>query len=176
MKDLQDTVRIKNLGKKELRLAHNSRLTVVPAGGEGFVSRECAIIHFGNPEVRNDPMKDHSEDRDARKLEYERVLALYVPLNDGVSRIDMKLLPSVEIYEVTGEQWTSLLDDPQGLELPAVGAPEVDKEHMLEALQAQLNRLQQQINDNNEPVAVNEDSPRPPRMKKPVSVTAHEDD
>lgn len=174
---MADTVRVHNKGTKDLSLAHDSKLTVVPAGGDGFIERECAIIHFGNPAVRNNPAAPHQDDRDARKMEYQRVLALYVSLGDGVSRDDLSVLPSAEVYELSGEKWTTVLEDPEGKTLPVQGAPEPEKENLIASMQSQIQRLQEQIDQaTSQPIAVNEDTPRPAKMKRPAVVAADSDE
>lgn len=145
--DLLELVRCHNLGSTELRLAYNSRLFKVPAGGQMFIPAEAAVIHFG----------DWTQRGDRRMEEYRRIRGHHgcVPGESyedtpGADRIPSDVLweqrrPQVELYTVTDEKIVTVMDDPTGETLGAVGAPDDDKERILAALQAQLNRLEAEL-------------------------------
>lgn len=170
---MPDIVRVKNLGTTPLRLVYNSQPTVVAPKQEGFIERECAVIYFGNPNLRNDPTAEHFDDKNARNIEFNRLRGMYGASvgYEGADALWEQNKPKAEVAEVSGEKWTTVIEDPQGKDLSVVGMPEPDKEQVLIAMQRQIQELQKQIQSPNEQPqgSPDEDRPTQPRQgRKPV--------
>lgn len=155
---------VTNLGDSELRCAFNSRLTVIGPNETKLLDRECAVIHFG----------DWTRRGDARRDEYRRLRGqagclpgalIYDddgnPVNPDV--LWAQIQPKVVIKEYAGDEVVTVLEDPDGDRLSMQGAPEQDKERMLQQMRAQLDRLESELSSERaakDAVHVEEDSPQ----------------
>lgn len=166
-------VRVKNLGKTVLRLGHNSEVTVIAPGSEGFVDRECAARYFGNWTLRN------TKEEAFRLDELNRLKGLAGCNEHGVSALidegvweDRK--PQVELHDLEGKKIITVLDDPTGETLPLVDeSPNLQRQ--IEVLQEQLDTMRELMESGPEtPVIVEEDAPGVTKRKpgRPAKVEA----
>lgn len=129
-----DAVRIRNVGKAPIQVAYNSQVTILPVDTDAFMEREAAAIHFGNWTLSGAE----------REAEYKRLRGLGGSDKEGRSAMEDDAVwdlvrPRVEIYELSGERITTILDDPAGHSITY--AKPLDYDAQLAALQDQVNRL-----------------------------------
>lgn len=170
---MADLVRIRNLGESNLKVTFDSKSTIIPANSEGFVDREAACAHFGVwwavPGGR--PID--------RKEEVRRVRGLYGCLPDGPANehaLDWETVrPKIEIFEMDGTKASTVIDDPEGQDLPLIERS--DDAHLREVMakmQEQMEQMQQQLDNRDQIIAAGtaselpaEDSPEfAPRRKR----------
>lgn len=178
---MTDFVRVRNVGDTDLRLAYNSQPTVIPAGQEVPVDRDAAATWFGDWTRRNVPELQNPEFRDARLNEYNRIRTLYGfhQLEPESEQTFKAKVPQVEIYEMDGTKVTSILEDPDGKDLPIVGSSNLDKEQLLSAMKDQMDAMAQKIAEMEDPhpdIEVPQDTPetaarRGRPRKAPIDVT-----
>lgn len=136
-----DMVRVRNLGDENLRIAYDSKATVIPPGQDGFVAKEAACAHFGvwwsQPGGR--PID--------RKEEARRVKGLYGCFPGSPVEGDWEnSKPKVEIYEMDGTRVSTVIEDPEGVNLPVTERQ--DDSHLrttVQAMQEQLEKMQSQL-------------------------------
>lgn len=141
---MADLVRVRNVGKKPERIAYNSQVTVINPGQDGFVDREAACAKYGVwwSVVGGRPLDRHQE--------YLRIRGLYgcfpgAPAGEGSPEWEV-VKPRVEIYEMDGKKVSTVVDDPQGTEIPVTERD--DEAHMrvvVSEMQEQLKSMQSQL-------------------------------
>ena len=160
---MADIVVCKNLGQVPLKVAYNSRVTVIPAGGQGFLDREAAIIHFGNWEARNHQRPDGTWVYD-RRFELQRIKGLAGSDKDGKSALEHPEVwearrPRVELFTPDNQRIVQVADDPDGDSLVEETKPDVAAQ--MRWMEAQLEALRQQLDERDaaDPVMIPEDTP-----------------
>lgn len=182
MSDPFGNVRVKNIGNDAFRGMYDGRAFTIPPGGEAIIPTEAAVIHFGDgPFFRKDPLSARD-----REWEVQRIRGRYgcMPGFEGADQRWEQIRPHVEIYELDGTKWITVMDDPDGALLPEqTGAATLEQQ--MSYLQEQLARLQEQVDrrtgaPGQATVAqIPEDTPdrkpkrgrgRPPKLQVPADV------
>lgn len=162
MTDIVQTafVEVRNTGSQDLRLALNSRITVIKPGQKAIVDREAASNLLGNWDLR-----DHPTDplRKKRSEEYKRVRGLYGCMPGGlyeeryqsaeghwlnrpidIDRIWEERRPHAEVL-VDGRPVVLVIDDPEGRSLPAEDTTGMDRDRLIAHLLAQQEQMSEMI-------------------------------
>lgn len=192
-----DIVKVRNLGETDHVSAYNGERFVIRAGGELTIEREAAVKDFGNWEARNFSQTDARLRH--REREFRRVRGLYgvhegakIPVRgpdggpvlnkDGIPEetladtVYRERLPKVEIYLMDGTKVTSVIEDPEGKDLPLDDAPAGDQVNAIASLQAQIKQMEGALSsllDKQTQIEIPTDSPQPkPKASKPKVVSA----
>ena len=138
--DLGDMVRVVNLEQYDLFWSWDSRRTIIKSGDSAFVLFDCAKVYVGDP---------RSGER-VRSMKNEQGLVQFIPDRATETR-RLKILyndnrmadeavingyPDVEVYTMTGERITTVLDDPVGRTVIPVETTKYDSD----ALMARIDR------------------------------------
>lgn len=190
-----DLVRVKNVGDTTLEGAYGGVGWLVHPGGELVMETEAAKKDWGDWDTRNlSKTEGHLRFRDR---EFRRVRGLYgvtpgarIPVVDrnGVPELDengrpkevladtiwRERVPKVEIYSMDGTRFTTVLEDPEGADLPMDGTPSDDKDQAIAAMQSQIDKLLNAVADMQTksvdlPKDTPESAPRPQPKKAKVS-------
>lgn len=135
---MADLVRVRNLDTKSLRIAFDSKLTVIGPKQDGFVDREAACAHFGVWwSVKGGRPIDRTE-------EYGRIRGLHgcfpgAPQDENSPNWE-DVKPKVEIYEVNGTKVSTVIDDPEGENVPITERD--DDDHMRATMQQMKDQLE----------------------------------
>lgn len=158
-------VKVRNLGDKTLSGAFGGQPYSIPPGEEVFMEVECAKKDYGDWDLRNlHPTEDRLR---FRVKEYARVRGLYgvtpgakIPiLKDGepvfnaagvpeevlADQVWRERVPKVAITRMDGTPCVTVLDDPEGKDLPAAESSSEDKDLALAEMQSQLRKLQESM-------------------------------
>lgn len=142
-----DLVRVTNQGSEPLRIAHDSKVYLLPPGEETFVPEEAAIIHFGDWKARDYPEHPHLQMRTWRRDEYRRVRALYGGFPDmaGADELWNQNRPKVTVKPFASEDpFVLVIDDPSGETLGPEDEP-VGSETLVASMSEQIKRMQAQL-------------------------------
>jgi hypothetical protein len=172
-----DLIRVRNVGKANLRIAYNSQVTVIPKDGEAFVDREAACIHFGDWTLRNRPMSPLPEERDARRNEFYRLKGMYgahAALESDSPGLWAKNRPHVQLFEMDGTPLPSVIEDPEGESLTAEDPADINRDDLIRTMHSQMQAMAERLEElESSPVEVPEvpeDTPEqasPRRAKRP---------
>lgn len=169
---LRDHVRVHNDGDVDLLVQFNSQPFLIPAGGAGLLPREAACKDFGNWDTRG-------EDRDR---EYRRLRGIYGTLEGqpGDEERWKANRPKVRIFETTGEQVVTVIEDPQGKDLPVVGQALDETQSLIAEMRAEIDELKAARYPQVEAAtgSIPEDTPAnaPKRLRKAPPTTPYRED
>ena len=165
---MADIVQVKILGTKPHRGKLNGQPYEIPADGRlHIMDREAAVKDFGNWEARN--LSSRPKDR-WRDKEVARIRGLYgvhkgaqvpdrgpngeavldekgIPREVFSDTVASEWLPKVEIYDMEGNRYTTIFDDPSGESLPLAGAGQEDVTKVVSSQAEQLAAAQKQIDE-----------------------------
>jgi hypothetical protein len=175
-------VRVKNLGKVALRGAFDGTAYVIEPGESAILDEECAIKDFGDWGQRNYGTEESTQ---YRKAEYLRLRGLYgvmpgtripsgkfnadgYPLEVPSEVLLAERMPKVEITTMDGRKIPTVIDDPEGNELPLEGGDSTDQNRAIEAMQDQIASLKDALESMRSQVPeldIPKDSPQGQRPK-----------
>lgn len=183
---MADIVQVENRADQDFKGAYNSKVFIVPAGKKTIIDREAAVIWFGDWNTRNigsDPRTQY------RHRELERLKGIYGAHFDD-PREDPRIpeplraeekweanKPNIALFDTDGSRIVSIIEDPEGAQLPLEDAPAEDLAAAMATLQAQMAEMQSKLIAAQEAQSTNqipEDTPEsaPRRRRGPVTVDA----
>lgn len=145
--DIGDIVRVVNNGDQPFTIGWDSRQYRLEPGKDTFVPFEACCLWFGDPRSTNSIQSAKNQhgivsfipDRDS---EIRRLRVKYGNIGGDERFVDPA--PDVTIYDLTGEQIVTVLDDPSGDSITVAQPTVVDQSNLIatiERQQAQINLL-----------------------------------
>lgn len=183
---MADVVIAKNESDSAFRGKYNNVPFVIPAGGDQIIDREAAIVWFGDWNARNIGDNEHLQYRSKEEL---RLRGMYGASFDD-PRDDPRIpepktgeqkwetnRPRIKLFETDGKPIVSVLDDPDGTDLPIEQAPTENLAAAMADMQKQIADMQSRLEKAQEAAAtveIPEDDPgeAPKRRRGPVTVDA----
>lgn len=187
-------VRVRNNGDQPLAGAYGGNPYLIRPGEESFMEVECAKKDFGDWDTRN--LSPTEEKLRFRTREYARVRGLYgvtpgakIPVrkDDGSPELNENgvpqevladlvwkdRVPKVEVLKMDGTRIVTVLEDPEGKDLPAGDTPSEDKDLALAQMKAEIEKLQNSVASMQSQVSIPTDdpdtAPRPVAKKAKVA-------
>lgn len=189
-----DIVRVVNKGTEDHVGTFDGKPYRIPAGGEALLDKEAAIKDFGNWDARNlgSEPRLRKREHEVQRLRGLRgvVAGSKIPVmvggkgkykDDGypeevlADQVWRERMPNVEIYLMDGTKVTTVLEDPEGTTLPLEDAPQEDLARTINAMKAEMEKMQRAFESTLEkqaqvevPVDLPENAPRPKPKKAEV--------